>query len=133
MSESESGGFAPLDTDDAAAAGGGGGGGSDSGLGPLELLMETEPDLDPSTEPSEDVGPAVSHAYVGVRKVIHGVVGVGGVTGTPALINFVLAGYHGFVGGVEVPVGSDDGAEGPGPNEWSDEWDERPDLDDDQQ
>jgi hypothetical protein len=90
--------------------GGEGGTTPDAGVGPdsesrskdvLDLLLHTEPDLNPSdVERRMGLGPASSNAVVGVRKVLHGATGRGGSSGTPALMNFGAAAYHAF-GGIE--------------------------------
>jgi hypothetical protein len=58
-------------------------------------LMSTEPDIRvDEAKATTGGGKAVSHAYIGVRKFLAGLTGIGTQAGMPAVGNFLLAGYH---------------------------------------
>lgn len=100
MSESDTGGFAPLDSPETQTATE-----SAGSTGPFDVLLETEPDLQPEREADNlGVSPAAGHAYVGLRKVLHAVTGVhGGSHGTPAIVNFGMAGFMTVSGMQDAP------------------------------
>lgn len=91
-----------------------GGGSSGRSLG--DALMSTEPDLSPETTLG-DAPDVVTHAYIGVRKVMasFGVADGADADGTPAIMNFALAGWGWFSATVEDGDGGeeveDDGAD----------------------
>ncbi|WP_436909953.1 hypothetical protein [Halosimplex marinum] len=94
MSASESETVAPSDAvsddelaaDDAAADAADGG---DSGVSLKDMLLSTEPDESPDDHP--DKSDTASHALIGVKKMLRGA-GANIKAGTPAVVNFALAG-----------------------------------------
>ena len=90
-------------------------GGPGAGTGLVDILMHTEPDLRPAeVQRRLDAGPAVAHATIFVRKVIHAAAGVGDKAGVPALVNAGAAGYHWFASLDEDDVDRGDQEDGPG-------------------
>jgi hypothetical protein len=94
MSASENETVAPSDaiSDDELSpdAGGGDAGGSSSGGVSLkDMLLSTEPDESPDDHP--DQADHVSHALIGVKKMLNGA-GSNIKSGVPAVVNFLLAG-----------------------------------------
>ncbi|WP_251329585.1 hypothetical protein [Haloplanus pelagicus] len=82
---------------EAASAAADAAGSSGGGMGIVDILMHTEPDLRPAeVQQRLDAGPAVAHATIFVRKIIHAAAGVGEKAGVPALVNAGAAGYHWF-------------------------------------
>jgi hypothetical protein len=78
-----------------------------------DLLLHTEPDLDPrDVQHRLDVGVAPAHAFIGLRKVLHGATGKAGKSGMPAVGNFGIAGYHGLMGLESNDVATDDQEDG---------------------
>jgi len=73
-------------------------GSDDASSSITSALLETEPDISVSdARQKTGLGPAGAHAYIGLRKVMHGFGAGGPDAGTPAIVNFGLSGYHGFL------------------------------------
>jgi len=69
------------------------------GLSIKDGLLSTEPAISVSEGmDTTGTGKAGAHAYIGVRKFIAGLTGLGVDAGMPAVGNFALAGYHGLTG-----------------------------------
>jgi len=85
------------------------------GLSIKDGLLSTEPAISVSEGmDTTGTGKAGAHAYIGVRKFIAGLTGLGVDAGMPAIGNFALAGYHGLAGegaDLSTPSSSDDDAD----------------------